>query len=68
MTNATVRQRLMSALPFPVATGLRDVWGQVRRTILWRLQNPEHVLSSGLLIRITSPSDWFVYNEVFGTG
>jgi FkbM family methyltransferase len=68
MTKATIRQRFMAALPVPVATGMRDVWGRVRRTILWRLQNPEHVLSSGLVIRITSPSDWFVYNEVFVQG
>lgn len=68
MTNATMRQRFMTALPFPVATWLRDVSGHVRRTVVWRLQYPEHVLNSGLTIRITSPSDWFVYNEVFVNG
>jgi FkbM family methyltransferase len=68
MTNATIRQRVMTALPLPLATWLRDVSGHVRRTIVWRLQYPERALNSGVTIRITSPSDWYVYNEVFVDG
>jgi FkbM family methyltransferase len=68
MSQPSFRDRIKNVLPFPVAAGLRDGWGQVRRSILWRLRDPEHTLLSELKVRVASPSDWFVYNEVFVNG
>jgi FkbM family methyltransferase len=64
--NRTLRQRLRSTLPFPVAAALRDARAQLRRVRPSR--RLEHTLPSGVPVTIGNPSDWFVYNEVFVDG
>jgi FkbM family methyltransferase len=38
------------------------------RALSWRGRHLGHTLPSGLRVSITSPSDWYVYNEIFVDG
>lgn len=66
MNSASFKQRLRSTLPSPVAAALKDARAQ------WRRVRPprrlDHTLPTGVTATIASPSDWFVYNEIFVDG
>jgi len=68
MTVAILRERIKQNLPASVTSALKGARSSLR-AIRWRTRSHlQHTLGSGLRINIASPSDWFVYNEVFVDG
>jgi FkbM family methyltransferase len=58
------RDYLKTSLPDPLLAALRGARSRLR-AITWRMRRLEYALPSGLRVGITSPSDWYVYNEIF---
>ena len=68
MRVAGLRERIKQNLPGPVTSALKGARSSVR-AIRWRTRRRlQHTLPSGVRVEIGSPSDWFVYNEVFVDG
>lgn len=62
-----LRDQVKASLPLPVKAALKGARSSLRAAG-WRGRQLEHTLPSGLRVRITSPSDWYVYNEIFVDG
>jgi FkbM family methyltransferase len=59
---------MSAVLPAPVRRVLPLRLIQALRSLIWRLPNLDRDLRSGLRLRITNPSDWLIFNEVFVDG
>jgi FkbM family methyltransferase len=62
-----MREQVKASLPLPAVAALKGARSRLR-ALAWRGRRLGHTLPSGLCVSITSPSDWYVYNEIFVDG
>lgn len=55
-------------LPSPLRRAIPARFVEPLRRLLWRLPNLRRRLPSGLDVRVESPSDWVIYNDIFVDG
>jgi len=67
-----VLARVAETLPRSVQNQLRDRYWQIKSKVLYqflyRALGLEHTLPSGLILKIASKGEWWVYNDIFVDG
>src|SRR5260370_22875513 len=67
-----VLARVVEALPRLVQNRLRDRYWQIKSKVLYqslyRALDLEHTLQSGLIVKVASKGEWWVYNDIFVDG
>src|SRR5271157_5421497 len=64
--------RVVEALPKSVQNQMRDRYWQIKSKLLYqslyRVLDLDHILQSGLSVKVASKGEWWIYNDIFGDG